>query len=83
MDRIVNLLNTESLTNEECYSYLNKDGGGELPLLFSDHSKLQLALNLFLKQKSLKSEFRKLELLQVASGACSNLSDGVDLNGKQ
>lgn len=82
MDRIVNLLNTENLSTDECYSYLNKDVGSELPLLFSDHSKLQLAQNLFLKQKITQSEFNKLDLLQIASGACSNITDGVDVNGR-
>jgi hypothetical protein len=82
MDRIVNLLSTENLSSDECYSYLSKDVGSELPLLFSDHSKLELAQNLFSKQKKTLTEFNKLDLLQVASGASSNVTDGVDVNGK-
>jgi hypothetical protein len=82
MDRIVNLLNTENLSADECYSYLSKDVGSELPLLFSDHSKLELALKLFLKLKKTQTEFNKIDLLQVASGASSNITDGADVNGE-
>jgi hypothetical protein len=82
MDRIVNLLSTENLSSDECYSYLGKDVGSELPLLFSDHSKLELAQNLLLKQKKTQTEFNKIDLLQIASGASSNITDGVDVNGK-
>jgi hypothetical protein len=81
MDRIVNLLNTENLSSDECYAYLGKDG--ELPLLFSDHSKLELAQNLLLKQKKTQTDFNKLDLLQIASGASSNITDGVDVNGRR
>lgn len=82
MDRIVHLLNTDNLTSDECYAYLGKDAVSDLPLLFSEHAKLELAQNLFLKLKKNQSDFNKIDLLQIASGASSNIADGVDVNGE-
>lgn len=81
MDRIVNLLNTDILSSDECYSYLSRDTGSDLPLLFADQSKLVLAQNLFLKQKLLQTDYNKIDLLRIACAASSNISDGVNVEG--